>query len=160
MSCSIGRPEKKHDRFGKSNVSCFCIFFRKASLKMIIARNITYFYLSVNDGVDVAERSGHFPGATLKQKRRSRWSATDSVRRFAGWHAFSPRLLSKGEAYLSGYRPRSSLIRITLTRPLGKAFSVMVQVLQMRLGLLQSSQRPVLRHGVFISSRMALTGAT
>ena len=37
----------------------------------------------------------------------------------------------------------SSLIRTIFTRCLGKLFSVIVQVLQMRSGLLQFSQRPV-----------------
>jgi hypothetical protein len=57
------------------------------------------------------------------------------------------------------YKPRSSLIKTTLMRPLGNDFSVIVQTLQMRSGLLQSSQKEVLLQGVFLSSRMVLTGA-
>ena len=56
--------------------------------------------------------------------------------------------------------PSSSLIRTTFTRPFGYDFSVMVHVLQIRSGLLHSSQNEVLTHGVFLSNRMALTGAT
>ena len=38
------------------------------------------------------------------------------------------------------YNPKSSLIRTTLIRPLGNDFSVIVHVLQIRSGLLQSMQ--------------------
>ena len=55
--------------------------------------------------------------------------------------------------------PRSSLIRTILTRFLGKLFSVIVQVLQMRSGLLQSWQKDVFWQGVFFSNRMVFTGA-
>ena len=58
-----------------------------------------------------------------------------------------------------GYSPRSALIKTTLILSLGNDFSVMVQVLQIRCGLLHSSQQDVLTQGVFLSSRMALAGA-
>ncbi len=57
------------------------------------------------------------------------------------------------------YNPRSSLTKTTLILPLGNDFSVMVHVLQIRSGLLQSLHLESLTHGVFLSSRMALAGA-
>jgi hypothetical protein len=51
------------------------------------------------------------------------------------------------------------LINITFTLPLGKDLSVMVHVLQMRSGLLQSSQKEVVVQGVLYPQRKALIGA-
>jgi hypothetical protein len=59
----------------------------------------------------------------------------------------------------SFYSPMLSLINTTRVLPLGNDFSVIVQVLQMRSGLLHSSQYEVLMQGVFLSKRMALVGA-
>jgi hypothetical protein len=49
---------------------------------------------------------------------------------------------------LRDHKPTSWLTRITFTRSLGKDFSVIVQVLQIRSGLLQSVQEAVLTQGV------------
>lgn len=72
-----------------------------------------------------------------------------------------PRNLRAGNALRieQPYNPRSALINTILILPFGNDFSVIVHVLQIREGLLHSSQNEVLTQGVFISSRMALTGA-
>ena len=58
------------------------------------------------------------------------------------------------------YNPRSLLIKTTLILPLGNDFWVMAQELQIRSGLLHSSQQEDFTHGVFLFRRMALVGAT
>src|SRR5208337_2344962 len=57
------------------------------------------------------------------------------------------------------YSPRSSFMSTILILPLGKDFSVIVQVLQIRSILRHSSHIEVFTHGVFLSRRIALAGA-
>jgi hypothetical protein len=78
----------------------------------------------------------------------------------AAFDALDPSRPTKIFMLASSYKPISSLMITIFTLPLGKDFSVMVQVLQIRSGLLHSSQYDVFTQGVFLSNLMELAGAT